>query len=51
MIDPNTNNIIKKFESIKEAFDFLEKKYYNSSIRDVCEGKKILYNNYKWSWN
>jgi hypothetical protein len=51
MIDPNTNNIIKNFKSIKEAFTFLGKKYYNSSICDVCEGKKKLYNNYKWSWN
>lgn len=48
MIDPKSNEIIKQFNSKKEANIYLGKK--SNNITDVCNGKKETYLNYKWSW-
>lgn len=50
MIDINTNESIKIFESMKDAFNYLNKNYYNTSIADVCNGKQKTFNGYKWKW-
>jgi hypothetical protein len=50
MIDINTNESIKTFESMKDAFTYLNKNYYNTSITDVCNGKQKTFNGYKWKW-
>ena len=50
MIEPCSNEIIKQFNSIKEANLYLGKKSNNIYITDVCNGKKEKYLNYKWNW-
>lgn len=51
MIDIKTDKIMKIFDSIKDAFIYLDKNYYNTSISDVCNGKQKTFCNYKWKWH
>jgi len=50
MIDLKTNKIIKNFDSVKNAFIYLNKNYYNTSISDVCNGKQKTFNGFGWKW-
>ena len=45
-----TNKEIKMFDSISDAFKYLNKNYYNTSITDVCNGKCQNFVGYKWKW-
>lgn len=52
-LDVNTNEVIKKYNSIIEAmvdlgFDY--KKGLSSHISDVCNGKRALAYGYRWKW-
>jgi hypothetical protein len=50
MIEHKSNEIIKQFNSIRDAYLYLGRKSFNGFITDVCNGKKETYLNYKWSW-
>lgn len=48
-IDIKTNEIIHTFSCLKEALDFIGKKY-KRSIEDVCNGKRNTAYGYKWEY-
>ena len=48
-IDKDTNEIINTFSCLKEALDFIGKKY-KRSIEDVCNGKRSTAYGYKWKY-
>jgi len=50
MIDKNTNEIIKIFNSVTEASNYLNKKSGCSFISQVCNGKKKTAYGYKWEY-
>lgn len=50
MINKQTKEIIKTFNSISEAFKYFNKKYINSSISDVCNKKQELFEDHEWEW-
>ena len=48
-IDKDTNEIINTFSCLKEALDFIGRKY-KRSIEDVCNGKRSTAYGYKWRY-
>lgn len=50
MIDKDTNEILKKFDSMSEAANFLGKSSALAHISLVCQGKNKTAYGYKWSW-
>lgn len=46
MIDKNTNKILKEYISVHEA----ENEHNNKHISDVCKGKRMTANGYKWKY-
>lgn len=48
-IDTTTNEILNTFSCLKEALDFIGKKY-KRSIEDVCKGKRKTAYGYKWKY-
>lgn len=48
-IDAKTNKVINTFSCLKEALDFIGKKY-KRSIEDVCNGKRNTAYGYKWKY-
>lgn len=49
MINVNTNEIIKLFDSIQKAYDFLDKQN-SGHIFEVCTGKRKTAYGYKWKF-
>lgn len=49
MINKNTNQVIKTFSSIKDAYIFLNKQH-SGHIADVCNGKRKSAYGYKWKY-
>lgn len=49
MLDKDTLEIIKTFNSIKDAERFL-KITYSSHIAKVCDGQRKTFKGYKWKW-
>lgn len=49
MIDVKSNDIIKIFSSIRDAYRFLEK-ISNGHIESVCKGKRKTAYGYKWKY-
>jgi hypothetical protein len=50
MLDIKTNEILKTFESIKDAYVYLGKKYYDRKIANICNGNSKLFAGYNWKW-
>lgn len=48
-IDMKTNKVINTFDSISDAYKFLQKQYSNC-IRQTCNGKFKQVYGYKWEW-
>ena len=48
-IDIKTNECIKVFSSVNDAYNELNVKY-GSNIRMVCNGKRVSAYGYKWKW-
>lgn len=50
MLDKNTQEIIRVFTSLKEAYIFLDKKQYSGHISSVCNGKRKTAYGYSWKY-
>lgn len=50
MIDKDTNEILKKFDSLSEAEQYCGRSSTSSNIRTVCKGKQITSYGYKWCY-
>ena len=50
MLDKNTLEEIRRFDSITEAMKFLGKPPQTGHIGDVCNGKRGTAYGYKWKW-
>lgn len=51
MLDKNTNQVIKRFNSLAEASYFLNKPAAASHISSVCCGNAKTAYGYKWVWD
>lgn len=51
MLDKNTNQVIKRFDSLVEASYFLNKPAAASHISSVCYGNAKTAYGYKWTWD
>ena len=50
MLDKNTLEEIRRFDSITEAMKFLGKSSKTGHIGDVCNGKRGIAYGYRWKW-
>ena len=50
MLDKNTEEILKIFTSIADAYRFLNKQH-SGHIADVCNGKRKTAYGYKWQYS
>lgn len=50
MLDKDTKEILKTFDSIANASKFLEKEHAGSHISDVCKGKRQTAYGYMWEY-
>ena len=49
-LDPITNQIIKKFNTMKEICQYLNNTKANKHIHKCCKGERDLYANFKWQY-
>ena len=49
-IDRETNKVLKKFNSIRDAARSLDKKYGATDIRNCCLGKRLGAYGFKWKF-
>lgn len=50
MLDKETNQVLKSFDSISEAASFLQRPSVVTHISEVCNGQRKTAGGYKWCW-